>query len=134
MHAMIQVHTSGANIEISIDKQAAHAVAAAVITACASDTTITHHPSPSPSLHSTLPLLLFRSVLIRNSCELIYNVEASWKILDSACDQFKSAAIPFMFMFYKWIYTIQPPPIGCFSPATATAIAAAATIVEKIHF
>lgn len=42
MHAMIQVHTSGANIEISIDKQAAHAVAAAVITACASDTTITH--------------------------------------------------------------------------------------------
>lgn len=59
---MIQVHTSGANIEISIDKQAAHAVAAAVITACASDTTITHrHHRHCTAQHSTFVIISLRA-------------------------------------------------------------------------
>lgn len=53
-----------ANIGISIDKQAAHAVAAATTT----------------SASNTITALFFMcSVLIRNSCKLIYNVKVCWK-------------------------------------------------------
>lgn len=90
-----------ANIGILIDKKAANAVA----TIATIFRRLQHHHH-----HHHRTFFLFSSVLIRNSCELIYiyNVKVCWKILNSACDQFKSAAISFIFLCfvngYYWLH------------------------------